>query len=88
MSTESLHRTPETNNETPMFNEGVLMQEHTLVIKPKGTSIPERTSIPKRTCVISLKQKLYNSQKKDKIKNRAIIFTIFFSVGIIGFIAG
>ena len=77
MSTESLHRTPETNNETPMFNEGVLKQDHTLVINK-----------PKRTCVISLKQKLYNSQKKDKIKNRAIIFTIFFSVGIIGFIAG
>ena len=76
MSSESLHRTPETNNATPMFNEGVLKQEHTLVIKPK------------RTCIISLKQKLYNSQKKDKIKNRAIIFTIFFSVGIIGFIAG
>ena len=82
MSTESLHRAPETNNETPMFNEGVLKQEHTLVIKPK------RTSITKKTCIISLKQKLYDSQKKDKIKNRAIIFTIFFSVGIIGFIAG
>ena len=76
MSTESLHRTPETNNATPMFNEGVLKQEHTLVIKPK------------RTCVNSLNQRLYNSQKKDKIKNRAIIFTIFFSLGIIGFIAG
>ena len=83
MSTESFNRTPETKvNETPMFNDGVLKQEHTLVIKPK------RTSITKKTCIISLKQKLYDSQKKDKIKNRAIIFTIFFSVGIIGFIAG
>ena len=42
----------------------------------------------KRTCVNALNQRLYDSQKKDKIKNRAIIFTIFFSVGIIGFIAG
>ena len=83
MSTESLNRTPETNNnETPMFNEGVLKQEPILVKKPNSINRP------KRTCVNSLNQKLYNTQKKDKLKNRALIFTLFFSVGIIGFIAG
>ena len=83
MSTESLNRTPETNNnETPMSNEGVLKQEPILVKKPNSINKP------KRTCVNSLNQKLYNTQKKDKLKNRAIIFTLFFSVGIIGFIAG
>ena len=35
MSTESLNRTPETKvNETLMFNDGVLKQEHNLVVKP------------------------------------------------------
>ena len=83
MSTEGLNRTPETKvNETLMFNDGVLKQEHNLVVKP---NLVNKT---KRTCVNSLNQRLYIAQKKDKIKNRAIIFTIFFSVGIIGFIAG
>ena len=77
MSTENINRTHETNEyKTPIINEGVLSQKHNLINKTK------------RTCVNALNQRLYDSQKKDKIKNRAIIFTIFFSVGIIGFIAG
>ena len=81
MSTESLNRTPE-NFETPSISEGVLNRELNLASrKPIIVS-------KKRTCVNDLNQRLYTLQKKDKIRNRFIIFTIFFSVGIIGFIVG
>ena len=81
MSTESLNRTPE-NFETPSISEGVLNRElNSASRKPIIVS-------KKRTCVNDLNQRLYTSQKKDKIRNRVIIFTIFFSVGIIGFIVG
>ena len=74
MSMESLNRTP-VKNETPVINnEGVLKQLSGIR--------------PKRTCINALNQRLYNSQKKDKLRNRSIIFTIFFTVGIIGFIVG
>ena len=73
MSTESFDRTPG-KFETPIINEGVLKQAS--------------STRPKRTCVNALNQRLYQTQKKDKIRNRAIIFSIFFSVGIIGFIVG
>jgi hypothetical protein len=101
MSTENLNRTPDTNNiETPIYNEGVLNQDSKLVNKSempiKANLVNEASFVikksfrlkTKKTCINTLNQRLYNLQKKDKIKNRAIIFTIFFSVGIIGFIAG
>jgi hypothetical protein len=101
MSTENLNRTPDTNIiETPIYNEGVLDQESKLVnkseIPSKANLVNEASFVikkslrlkTKKTCINTLNQRLYNLQKKDKIKNRAIIFTIFFSVGIIGFIAG
>ena len=101
MSTENLNRTPDTNNiETPIYNEGVLNQESKLVneseMLKKANLLNEASFVikkslrlkTKKTCINTLNQRLYNLQKKDKIKNRAIIFTIFFSVGIIGFIAG
>ena len=101
MSAENLNRTPDTNNiETPIYNEGVLDQESKLVnkseIPSKANLVNEASFVikkslrlkTKKTCINTLNQRLYNLQKKDKIKNRAIIFTIFFSVGIIGFIAG
>ena len=101
MSTENLNRTPVTNNiETPVINEGVLNPESKVVSKSEVISkvnlVNESSFVikkkiintTKRTCINALNQRLYNIQKKDKIKNRAIIFTIFFSVGIIGFIAG
>ena len=101
MSTENLNRTPDTNYiETPVINEGVLHPETKLVNKSEVISkvnlVNESSFVvkknlvnkTKKTCVNTLNQRLYNLQKKDKIKNRAIIFTIFFSVGIIGFIAG
>ena len=101
MSTENLIRTPVTNNfETPVINEGVLNPESKVVSKSEVISkvnlVNESSFVikkkiinkTKKTCINALNQRLYNIQKKDKIKNRAIIFTIFFSVGIIGFIAG
>jgi glutaminase len=95
MSTENLIKLPETNEyKTPIINEGALSHEPNLVNRinlVNETNFIKRTNLvnkTKRTCVNALNQRLYNSQKKDKFKNRAIIFTIFFSVGIIGFIAG
>jgi hypothetical protein len=101
MSTENLNRTPDTNYvETPVINEGVLNPELKVVNKSEVISkvnlVNESSFVikkkiinkTKKTCINALNQRLYNIQKKDKIKNRAIIFTIFFSVGIIGFIAG
>ena len=69
-------------NETNLVNRTNLVNETNFI---KRTNLVNKT---KRTCVNALNQRLYNLQKKDKFKNRAIIFTIFFSVGIIGFIAG
>jgi hypothetical protein len=101
MSNENLNRTPDNNYiETPVINEGVLNSESKAVSKSEGISklnlVNESSFVikkkiinkTKKTCINALNQRLYNLQKKDKIKNRAIIFTIFFSVGIIGFIAG
>lgn len=72
-------------NETNLVNRTNLVNETNFI---KRTNLVNKTNKTKRTCVNALNQRLYNSQKKDKFKNRAIIFTIFFSVGIIGFIAG
>jgi len=101
MSNENLDRTPDTNCiKTPVINEGVLNPELKVVNKSEVISklnlVNESSFVikkkiinkTKKTCINALNQRLYNLQKKDKIKNRAIIFTIFFSVGIIGFIAG
>jgi len=95
MSTENLIKLPETDEyKTPIINEGALSHEPNLANRTNlvnETNFIKRTNLvnkTKKTCVNALNQRLYNSQKKDKFKNRAIIFTIFFSVGIIGFIAG
>jgi hypothetical protein len=101
MSNENLNRAPDNNYiETPVINEGVLNSESKAVNKSDVISklnlVNESSFVikkkiinkTKKTCINALNQRLYNLQKKDKIKNRAIIFTIFFSVGIIGFIAG
>jgi len=101
MSNEDIIRTPDTRNiETPIINQGVLNQDSNLDNNSESlnkSNLVNETSFvikknlvnkTKRTCVNALNQRLYNLQKKDKIKNRAIILTIFFSVGVIGFIAG
>ena len=84
----ALSHEPNLVNRINLVNETNLVNRTNLVNKTnfiKRTNLVNKT---KRTCVNALNQRLYNSQKKDKFKNRAIIFTIFFSVGIIGFIAG
>tara|TARA_B100000927_G_scaffold4709_1_gene3683 strand:+ start:393 stop:698 length:306 start_codon:yes stop_codon:yes gene_type:complete len=101
MNNEDIIRTPDTRNiETPIINQGVLNQDSNLDNNSESlnkSNLVNETSFvikknlvnkTKRTCVNALNQRLYNLQKKDKIKNRAIILTIFFSVGVIGFIAG
>ena len=75
MSTESLHIIPE-RIETQIINEGALKQKISQDIRPK------------RTCIKSLNKRLIESQKKDKIKNTILICTVFFSIGIFGFILG
>jgi len=100
MNNEDIIRTPDTRNiETPIINQGVLNQDSNLDNNSESlnksnlvneTSFVNKKNLvnkTKRTCVNALNQRLYNLQKKDKIKNRAIILTIFFSVGVIGFIA-
>ena len=84
----ALSHEPNLVNRINLVNETNFIKRTNLVNKTnfiKRTNLVNKT---KRTCVNALNQRLYNSQKKDKFKNRAIIFTIFFSVGIIGFIAG
>ena len=75
MSTESIHRTPKIVK-TQITNEGIL--EHKIYQDLR----------PKRTCMKDLNKKLIENQKKDKIKNTILICTVFFSIGIFGFILG
>jgi hypothetical protein len=75
MSTESIHRTPKIVK-TQITNEGILEQKIYQDIRPK------------RTCIKDLNKKLIENQKKDKIKNTILICTVFFSIGIFGFILG
>ena len=39
-------------------------------------------------CVNQLNHRLHVSQKKNKLRNTAIIFTVFLTVGLLGFIVG
>jgi hypothetical protein len=81
MSTENLNRTPDTNNiETPIYNEGVLNQDSKLVNKSempiKANLVNEASFVikkslrlkTKKTCINTLNQRLYNLQKKIKLK--------------------
>jgi hypothetical protein len=75
MSTESLNRTSN-NIETPSINLDVLKQK-------KETQKSKR-----KVCVNQLNHRLHVSQKKDKIRNTVIIFSVFLTIGVLGFIAG
>ena len=75
MSTESIHGTAKIVK-TQITNEGILEQKIYQDIRPK------------RTCIKDLNKKLIENQKKDKIKNTILICTVFFSIGIFGFILG
>ena len=74
MSTESLNRTSD-NIETPSINLDVLKQK-------------KKTQKLERVCFNKLKHRLHVSQKKDKLRNTAIICSVFLTVGILGFIFG
>mgnify|MGYP001353126186 CR=1 FL=1 len=74
MSTESLNRTS-SNIETPNINLDVL-------------KLKKETQKSKKVCVNKLNHRLHVSQKKDKLRNTVIIFSIFLSIGVLGFVVG
>jgi len=74
MSTESFNRTSD-NLKTPNINLDVLKQK---INTPK----------PKKICINNLNKRLHLAKKRDKFKNTAIIFSVFVSITLVGFIAG
>tara|TARA_X000000368_G_C22557456_1_gene504897 strand:+ start:211 stop:438 length:228 start_codon:yes stop_codon:yes gene_type:complete len=75
MSTESLNRTSNII-ETPNINVDVLKQN----------TLPDARL--KRTCIHTLKKRLHESKKKDKLKNMVIVSSVLLSVGALSFIVG
>ena len=75
MSTESFNRTSN-NIETPNITLDVLKQKN------------ETQRSKKKVCVNQLNHRLHVSQKKDKIRNTVIICSVFFTIGVLGFIVG
>ena len=71
MSSESLKRTSE-ESKNSNHDLDVLKQEE--IFKNK------------RTCINALNQKLYEENKKDKIKNIFIFCVLILSVGLFGFL--
>ena len=70
-------KTPKIDNiQTSITNEASLRQNFV------------KLNTSKRTCIHTLNKRLYNSKKKDMIINKVIIFSLFFSVGVFGFIVG
>ena len=82
MSTESLNRTsdivetPSQIIETSRVNVDVLKQN----------TLPDARL--KRTCIHTLKKRLHESKKKDKLKNMVIVSSVLLSVGALSFIVG
>jgi hypothetical protein len=74
MSTESFNRTSD-NLKTPNINLDVLKQK---INTPK----------PKKICINNLNKRLHLAKKRDKFKNIVIIFSVFISITLVGFIAG
>ena len=74
MSTESFNRTSD-NLKTPNINLDVLKQK---INTPK----------PKKICINNLNKRLHLAKKRDKFKNTVIIFSVFVSITLVGFIAG
>ena len=74
MSTESFNRTSD-NLKTPNINLDVLKQK---INTPK----------PKKICINNLNKRLHLAKKRDKFKNIVIIFSVFVSITLVGFIAG
>ena len=74
MSTESLNRTSN-NIETPSINLDVLKQK-------------KEVQRSKKVCFNKLNHRLHVSQKKDKLRNTINVFSVFLTIGILGFIVG
>ena len=74
MSTESFNRTSNIN-ETPSINLDVLKQK-------------KENHKSKKVCFNKLNRRLHVSQKKDKLKNTVIIFSVFLTLGVLGFVVG
>ena len=74
MSTESLNRTSD-NIVTPSINDVL-----------KQNTLPDARL--KRTCIHTLKKRLHESKKKDKLKNMVIVSSVLLSVGALSFIVG
>ena len=74
MSTESFNRTSD-NIKTPNINLDVLKQKI-------------NTSKPKKICINTLNKRLHLTKKRDKFKNTVIVFSVFVSITLVGFIAG
>ena len=73
MSTESLKRTSD-EIKTSNYDLDVLKQEEILKNQKK------------RTCINVLNQRLYDENRKDKVKHTIVVCVIVFSIGIFGFI--
>ena len=46
------------------------------------------TPKPKKICINNLNKRLHLAKKRDKFKNTVIIFSVFASITLVGFIAG
>ena len=75
MSLESLNRTSNVIK-TSNINVDVLKQ---------NISIDDKVQ---RTCINTLKKRLHESKKKDKLKNMFLVSSVLLSVGAISFIIG
>ena len=75
MSIKSLNRISDII-ETPSINVGVQEQNIT------------NAGISQRTCINTLRKRLIESKKKDKLKNVVIVSSVLLSVGVISFIVG
>jgi len=75
MSTESLNRTSNII-ETPNINVDVLKQN----------TLPDARQ--KKKFNHTLKKRLHESKKKDKLKNMVIVSSVLLSVGALSFIVG
>jgi hypothetical protein len=83
MSTESLHRTSE-DIETPSQNVETNNVVELDVLKPKvktSNSPVVVKEVSKRVNIDTLKQRLYEEKKKEKVKRTIILSSVIFSLG-------
>ena len=73
MSIESLNRT----------SDEIKTSNHDLDVLKQEENFKNQN---KRTCINTLNQKLFDENKRDKIKNIIIVCVIILSVGLFGFL--